>query len=99
MSAMLEEGEQRGVDWLMARVGHCTGSRFGAVMDRLKSGKPSAERTKYLWELVIERLTQHPTERYITAAMQWGIGHEPLARLAYDPQTGRTVTEICFVHH
>jgi len=30
MSAILEEGEQRGVDWLMQRVGHATGSRFAA---------------------------------------------------------------------
>lgn len=99
MSAALEEGEQRGVDWLMARVGHATGSRFAAIMDRLKSGKPSAERQKYLWELVIERLTGKPTERYVTAAMQHGIDTEPLARMAYESQTGRMVTETGFVHH
>jgi putative phage-type endonuclease len=99
MSAVLEEGEQRGVDWLMARVGHATGSRFAAITDRLKSGKPSAERQKYLWELVIERLTGKPTERYVTAAMQHGIEMEPLARMAYESQTGRMVTETGFVHH
>src|SRR5260221_4101930 len=99
MSAILEEGEQGNIDWLMARVGHATGSRFGAIMDRLKSGKPSAERQKYLWELVIERLTGLPTERYITAAMQHGIDTEPAARMAYEARTGRIALEVGFVHH
>ncbi len=94
MSAILEEGEQGNIDWLMARVGHATGSRFGAIMDRLKSGKPGADRQKYLWELVIERLTGHPTERYVTAAMQHGIDTEPLARMAYESQTGRVCRRL-----
>jgi putative phage-type endonuclease len=99
MNDALDPLAQGEIDWLMARVGHATGSRFAAIMDRLKSGKPSAERTKYLWELVIERLTGKPTERYVTAAMQHGIEMEPLARMAYESQTGRMVTETGFVHH
>lgn len=95
----VEAGAQGGIDWLMARVGHCTASRFGDVMDKLKSGKPGAAREKYLWELVIERLTGQPSDHYASTAMQWGTENEPAARMAYEAQTGSIVEEVGFTKH
>jgi hypothetical protein len=96
---MMEQGEQGSADWLMARVGYCTASRFKDVMDTLKSGKPGAKRTNYLWELVAERLTGNPTSHYTSTAMMHGTEHEPLARMAYEAKTGRMVAETGFRHH
>ena len=92
-------GAQRGIVWLMERVGHCTASRFKDVEDILKSGKPGAKRISYLWEVVIERLTGKPTEHYVSAPMEWGTATEPLARMAYEARTGNMVVETGFTHH
>lgn len=90
---------QGSIEWLMARVGFCTASRFGDVMDKLKSGKPGAARDKYLWELVIERLTKQPSDHFTSTAMDWGIQNESGARMAYEAQTGSIVDEIGFTKH
>ena len=94
-----EPGEQQSVEWLMARVGHVTASRFKDVMDRLKNGTPGAKRTAYLWEVVIERITQSPVQHYESTAMSHGIEHEPRARMATEARTGAIVMETGFLHH
>ena len=94
-----EPGEQGSVEWLKARVGKVTASRFGDVLDRLKNGKPGARRTAYLWEVVIERLTGQPAQHYASAAMRWGTEQEAYARLAYEAATGAIVAETGFHHH
>lgn len=101
--------DQRSHEWHQARVGKITASRFKDVLSRKKPtatqakaghpGDPSAERTTYLWQTVIERLTGNPTVVYETAAMRWGTEQEPIARIAYESETGLTVTECGFIPH
>lgn len=94
-----ESMAQGSAEWLFARVGHCTASKFGSVMAKLKSGKPAKERDDYLWQLVIERLTGQPSDNFVSAAMQRGTDTEPRARMAYEARTGALVEETGFAHH
>ena len=101
--------EQRTHEWHAARVGKITASRFKDVLSRKKPsaaqakaghpGDPSAERTTYLWQTVIERLTGNPTVVYETAAMRWGTEQEPIARIAYASEAYVQVNECGFVQH
>lgn len=91
--------EQRTHAWLMARVGHVTGSRFKDVLARLKTGGPAQVRKDYLAELVCERLTGEPAGRYVNSAMQWGTEMEPYARETYVARTGHQVDEVGFLKH
>lgn len=92
--------EQRTASWYESRWGLATASRFADIMATTKSGY-SASRKNYLAELVIERLTPPPTEDdgFKTAAMQFGTDNEPVARLAYELETGNTVEEAFFEQH
>jgi len=67
------------------------------ILAKTKSGY-AASRKNYMAELLIERLTEPPTEDvgFKTAAMQYGIDNEPVARLAYELDTGNTVDEAFF---
>jgi len=97
--AGVEPGAQGSIEWLMERCGYVTASRFKDVLDFNKTGKPSAKRTGYLWEIVIERLTGKPAQHYTSDAMQHGIQNEPLARMAYCAQTGAFVEQTGFRKH
>jgi putative phage-type endonuclease len=96
---ILETATQRDADWYAARVGKATASRFKDAIATLKSGAPAQAQRDYLTELVVERLTQQPAQRYATAAMQWGTEQEPAARAAYERVTGISVEETGFVAH
>lgn len=85
-------------EWHAARLGKVTASRIADMMARTRNGW-GASRGNYMAELICERLTGAPTERYTNAAMQWGTDTEPQARAAYEFVTGRTVTECGFVDH
>lgn len=95
----IEPGEQGSPEWLMARVGKATASRFGDVMDFLKTGKESAKRYNYRMELVIERLTGVPTDHYVSRPMEWGVEQEAAARMAYEARTGSLVVVPGFINH
>lgn len=85
-------------EWLKARAGHCTASRFKDVLAKIKSGE-SATRAKYRIQLVTERLTGLPVEGYKNAAMAWGTEREPEARMGYEAKTGQIVQEVGFIAH
>lgn len=85
--------------WLACRLGHVTASNFRWVMDKTAKGLPTAKRTSYLWDVVCERITGKPTEHYVNDAMLHGTETEPLARMAYEAQTGSIVTQVGFLHH
>ena len=89
--------EQRSPEWLQVRWGKVTASRMADIIAKTKSGY-AASRKNYLAELVIERLTTPPTEDngYKNQSMQFGIDNEPVARLAYELETGNTVEEAFF---
>jgi putative phage-type endonuclease len=89
---------QGSAEWLAERAGHCTASRFKDVLATIRSGE-AADRAKYRWQLVTERLTGQPVESFQNDAMRWGLEMEAAARAAYEIETGLTV-ELCeFVKH
>lgn len=94
-----ERGEQSSVEWLVARSGHVTCSRFADVLDKLKNGTPGAKRKNYLLEVVAERISGRPVDHFVNAAMEHGIEKEPLARMCYEARRGVLVEETGFVHH
>lgn len=85
-------------EWLAARCGIASASKFAAVMAKIKSGE-SAERRNYRTDLVVERLTGKPLESFTTAAMKQGTEREPFARMAYEARTGLIVQEVGFCRH
>jgi putative phage-type endonuclease len=96
---ILETATQRTEDWYAARIGKATASRFKDAIATLKSGAPAQAQRDYLTELVVERLTQQPIQRFQNAAMTWGTEQEPAARTAYERVTGISVEETGFVAH
>jgi len=90
--------EQRSDEWFAARLGCVTASRTADVMAKTKSGY-GAGRANYMAQLITERLTGRASERFSSAAMQWGTDTEPQARAAYELMTGRDVIEVGFIKH
>jgi putative phage-type endonuclease len=84
--------------WLALRAGKVTASRVADVVAKTKPGY-GASRANYMAELIAERLTGSPAERFTSAAMQWGTDHEPDARAAYEFFRDAAVQEIGFVEH
>jgi hypothetical protein len=85
-------------EWLAARCGVASASRFAAVMAKVKTGE-AADRRNYRTDLVVERLTGRPLESFTTAAMKQGTEREPFARMAYEARTGLIVQEVGFCRH
>lgn len=96
--ATLVQAAQRTPEWYAARLGRATASKFSDVMAKTRSGY-SATRSNYRAELVAEILTGQQADQFTTAAMQWGIDNEPVARLQYELLTGNEVTETGFWLH
>lgn len=84
--------------WRLARCGKITASRIADLTAQTKSGY-GASRANYMAELVIERLTGQPVERYQNEAMRWGTQQEPRARLTYELVFNAPVEEVGFVPH
>lgn len=85
-------------EWFTARLGKATASRIADILAKTKTGEPAA-RANYRAELVAERLTGKQQESFTTKQMQWGTDSEPLARAAYEAETGNLVTETGLVDH
>ena len=90
--------EQRTEAWHLARCGKVTGSRIADVVARTKSGYATS-RENLKATLIVERLTQKPSETFTNAAMEWGTQQEPIARAAYAARTGQLVDEVGFINH
>lgn len=93
---MIEHGSP---EWYEARCGRLSASRIFDACARQKNGKYYAARAGYLIELATERLTQRCTEHYVSAAMQWGIDHEPQAIAAFEYLHGATVEPVGWVEY
>jgi putative phage-type endonuclease len=85
-------------EWFLQRLGKVTASRLADVVAKTKTGE-STSRANYRAELVAERLTGKQAEGFSNAAMKWGVDCEPLARAAYEAETGQFVVETGMVHH
>ena len=83
-------------EWLSERAGKVTASMVSAVL-----AKPeTAGYRDYQAQLVAEILTGKPQgSDYINAAMAFGTEMEPLARSAYEAETGFSVDEVGFCQH
>jgi putative phage-type endonuclease len=90
--------EQRSDEWFKARIGKVTASRVADVMARTKSGY-SASRANYMAELICERLTGQPAERFSNAAMQWGTDNEPHAKASYSFMRDAAIEDVGFIPH
>lgn len=90
--------EQGTPEWLMARLGKITASKVAEVLAVTKNG-PSERRTKYLWQLVSERLTGDFTRTYTNDAMLWGIENEPIAREFYEALNDVKVEQVGLYIH
>lgn len=88
--------EQGSQEWLEARRGVITGSRFREARERLKSGAPSAKALLYAQDVARERCGGTAGQRFANAAMRYGTEQEPLARAAYERRTGALVEPVGF---
>lgn len=89
----LEQGSE---EWLMARRGVVTGSRFKDCRDKLKSGQPSKACLEYARDVARERIGGKAPAKFQNAAMRTGVEQEPVARAMYEAQTGYMVDEVGF---
>lgn len=98
VEGLLQELRQGSEEWRTARLGRVTASRVADVIAKTKSGT-AATRANYLAELVVERMTMQPSDRFCNDAMRWGTEKEPEARAAYEFFERYTVTPVGFVPH
>lgn len=89
---------QRDDAWFRQRAGKFTGSRFGELMAKTKTG-PSASRGNLIALLAVERLTGACVETYRNAAMDRGVELEEQARQAYEARVGDLCTIPDFIDH
>lgn len=85
-------------EWLAIRCGKVTASRVHDIIAKTKSG-PAASRANYMAELIAERLTGQPAEKFVSAAMQHGTDTEAEARSAYSFYRNVDVAYVAFVPH
>ncbi|MBP27884.1 lambda exonuclease family protein [Methylobacterium sp.] len=95
MAEMIQGSSQ----WLDARAGKATASRIADILTVKRDGKPTAERERYLMELVGERLTGVATSHYLTGPMLEGQEREPQAADAYAFLFGVDLDQVGFVEH
>lgn len=89
----LDQGSE---EWLMARRGKITGSRFKDARDKLKGGQPSKACLGYAMDVARERVGGSAPSKFQNAAMRTGNEQEPFARAMYEACTGHMVDEAGF---
>ena len=83
-------------EWLASRAGRVTASMVSATLMKPET----AGYRDYQAQLVAEILTGKPQgSDYTNAAMQFGTETEPLARSAYEAETGSSVDEVGLCIH
>lgn len=88
-----EQGTQ---EWLNARKGCITGSKFSVARDRLKNGNPSAKATLYARDVARERCGGTAEKQFNSYAMKIGREQEAMARNAYELRTGAVAEPVGF---
>lgn len=92
-------------DWLRARIGACTASRFTDARGTLKikskngnAGDPNGDAIKYAWTIAIETIAREPLDdTFVTYAMRRGRELEPIARQVYELRTDALVEEVSLI--
>jgi exodeoxyribonuclease (lambda-induced) len=97
MSAVL--AEQGSADWIYARSGKLTASRFADAVATLKDGNWAKARHDYMIELLAERLTGLAAAHYVSREMLEGIEAEEYAVAAYEFERDVECDPIGFVEH
>ena len=85
--------------WLSERCGRLTASRMTEAMSFRKDGKPSAERTKLMYDLLAERVTGFNARNVVTPAMQEGLDYEDEMFDYFVERTGKTLRPSRFYPH
>lgn len=85
--------------WFNARRGFVGASMINDVMATTKSGGEAATRRNLRAKIVAERLTGQSADSFSSAAMQWGVEHEPIARALYEVSRGIDVEQVGFILH
>lgn len=94
---IIHTAEQGTPEWLAARKGVITGSRFKDCRDRLKNGNPSKKSIDYAKDVAREREGGEPLQAFSNSAMRIGSEQEPYARMLYERKTGNFVEEAGFI--
>ena len=89
----LDQGSE---EWLTARRGKITGSRFKDARDKLKGGQRSKACLGYAMDVARERIGGSAPPKFQNAAMRTGTEQEPFARAMYEARTGHMVDEAGF---
>lgn len=87
---------QGSAEWLEARRGVVTGSRFKDARAKLKSGAPAQAALSYAYDVARERCGGVAPAKFQNAAMRTGTEQEPVARRLYEARTGNLVEEVGF---
>lgn len=88
--------EQGTPEWLEARKGVITGSKFRDARDRLKNGNPSSKAILYAQDVARERCGGTAEKVFQNAAMRIGSEQEQFANAAYESRTGKLVEPVGF---
>lgn len=89
--------DQGSGEWMAARRGKITGSRFKDARDKLRDGKtPSKACLSYAMDVARERVGGSAPAKFQNAAMRTGTEQEPFARAMYEARTGYMVDEAGF---
>ena len=84
-------------EWLAARRGVITASKFADARTKLKSGEPAKVALSYAMNTARERAGGIAPAVFQTAAMRLGSEQESVARLQYELDTGAMVAEAGFI--
>lgn len=87
-------------EWFASRAGMATASCFAEILAKARGGYgESASRRNLRTRLVLERLTGRRAPSFESGAIRLGIEREPLARMAFEIETGYSVSEVGFCRH
>lgn len=91
---------QQDAEWFAARIGCLTASRIAdAVAKRTKGNGELQCRADLRLALAVERVTNKPSENYVSKWMERGVEMEPLARAAYELRRDVETEQVGFVIH
>ena len=86
-------------EWLLARLGKVTGSKFAEATSDGRGSNPSETRKKYMEKRIAERMHKKPIASYSNENMDRGSELESLARERYEEINGLEVQQVGFVEY